>query len=153
MDMWRDSLQRVPLIGFSRICIREAGPCLGAVGASSLRQLVSYLKDLGGGRGVWLDNGSTDSEGFLSQDGRGGALLRRMPHYRTRPDKSMGICRVLEIIRLRNRGSSRPWRCTHGNTDSREVYDYGACKCPLSGEKICSTYALCIGTAYEVAMP
>ena len=70
--------------------------------ASRLRQVESYLKDMGmaawrlpgrwpdgglsegyghGGPGVCLEDGQTEVEGAPSQGGRGNALLRRMsPH-------------------------------------------------------------------------
>ena len=54
--------------------------------ASCLRQMESYLKDTGmAGLAFALGDGQTEAEGVPSKDGRGDALLRRMPPYLTWP--------------------------------------------------------------------
>ena len=85
--MWRDSLGRIPPIGFFLIEIRGAGPCRGGEGAPTRFMVESggvQSEGYGhGGPGVCLGDGQTEAEGVPSQGGRGDALLRRMPPYLT----------------------------------------------------------------------
>ena len=84
MGTWRDSLRRIPPIGFVLVEIRVAGSAEGA----STRFMVASGGVLSegyghGGPGVCLGDGQTEAEGVPSQGGRGNALLRRMPSYLT----------------------------------------------------------------------
>ena len=83
--MWRDSLRRIPPIGFFLVDIRGVGP--RREGDHMLRGYVrcgvlseGYGHD---GPGVCLGDGQTEDEGVPSQGGRGDALLRRMAPYLT----------------------------------------------------------------------
>ena len=79
MGMWRDSLRRIPPIGFFLVEIRVTGSCRG--GVHRLYGRVSWSPEGYGhnGPGVCLGDGQTEDEGVPSHGGRGDALLRRIP--------------------------------------------------------------------------
>ena len=82
MGMWRDSLRRIPPIGF--FSSRSEG-LVHTEGATTRFMFASGGVLSGGyghgGPGVCLGDGQTEAEGVLAQGARGDALLRRMPPY------------------------------------------------------------------------
>ena len=66
--MWRDSLRRIPPIGIFLVVIRGAGPSRERPHASWLRQVESYLMDVGmAGLASAQDGAQTESEGVSSE--------------------------------------------------------------------------------------
>ena len=91
MCMWRDSLRRIPPIGFFLVEIRGAGPCLG--GNHTLRGCVSGVLSEGYGHdGPCVCLGDGQTEAYLKDMGMTGlasvwAMARRRPkEYRHKVD-------------------------------------------------------------------
>ena len=69
-----------PYFGFFLVEIRAAGSCRGASTVFMFASGGVPSEGYGhGGPGVCLGDGKTAAEGVPTQDGRGDALLRRMP--------------------------------------------------------------------------
>ena len=83
MSKWRDSLQRIPLIGFFLVEIRGAGPCRGGVYSFKVALDGVLFEGYGyGAHGVCLGDGQT---------GRGSTVVRwtrrrAAPAYARIPD-------------------------------------------------------------------
>ena len=80
VGMWRDSLRRIPPIGFFLSRYEGLDHAEGAPTRFMVASGGVLSEGCGhGGPGVCLGDGQTEAEGVPSQGGRGDALLRRIP--------------------------------------------------------------------------